>query len=59
METQSQADLEMLEAALSHGFAEGVRELELRVLEARAGELQRPAPDGEFAAHATAPCALP
>lgn len=39
METQSQADIEMLEAALSHVFAEWVRELDLRVLEARPGEV--------------------
>ena len=39
METQSFADLEMLQAALSSVFAEWVRELDLRVLEARAGEV--------------------
>jgi uncharacterized protein (TIGR00369 family) len=39
MEMQSTADLEMLQAALSHVFAEWVRELDLRVLEARAGEV--------------------
>ena len=39
METQSFADLEMLQAALSNVFAEWVRELDLRVLEARAGEV--------------------
>lgn len=39
METQSFADLEMLQAALGHVFAEWVRELDLRVLEARAGEV--------------------
>jgi uncharacterized protein (TIGR00369 family) len=39
METQSFADLEMLQAALSHLFAEWIRELDLRVLEARAGEV--------------------
>ena len=33
------ADLEMLQAALSHVFAPWVRELDLRVLEARAGEV--------------------
>jgi len=39
VETQSFADLEMLQAALGHVFAEWVRELDLRVLEARAGEV--------------------
>jgi uncharacterized protein (TIGR00369 family) len=39
METQSFADLEMLQAALTSVFAEWVRELDLRVLEARAGEV--------------------
>lgn len=39
METESFADLEMLQAALSSVFAEWVRELDLRVLEARAGEV--------------------
>jgi len=39
METQSFADLEMLQAALRSVFAEWVRELDLRVLEARAGEV--------------------
>jgi uncharacterized protein (TIGR00369 family) len=39
METQSFADIEMLKAALSHVFAEWIRELDLRVLEARAGEV--------------------
>jgi len=39
METQSFADLEMLQAALSHVFAPWVQELDLRVLEARAGEV--------------------
>ena len=39
METQSFADLEMLQAALGHVFAPWVRELELRVTEARAGEV--------------------
>ena len=39
METQSFADLEMLQAALSSVFAEWVQELDLRVLEARAGEV--------------------
>jgi len=39
METQSFADLEMLQGALNHVFADWVRELELRVLEARAGEV--------------------
>ena len=39
METQSFADLQMLQAALSSVFAEWVRELDLRVLEARAGEV--------------------
>ena len=39
METQSFTDLEMLQAALSNVFAEWVRELDLRVLEARAGEV--------------------
>lgn len=39
METQSFADLEMLNAALSQVFADWVRELDLRVLEARAGEV--------------------
>jgi uncharacterized protein (TIGR00369 family) len=33
------ADIQMLEAALSHVFAPWVRELDLRVLEARAGEV--------------------
>ena len=33
------ADIEMLNAALSHVFAPWVRELDLRVLEARAGEV--------------------
>ena len=33
------ADVEMLEQALSHVFAPWVRELDLRVLEARAGEV--------------------
>jgi uncharacterized protein (TIGR00369 family) len=39
METPSSADLEMLQSALNHVFAEWVRELDLRVLEARAGEV--------------------
>lgn len=39
METQSFADLEMLQAALNHVFADWVRELDLRVLDARAGEV--------------------
>ena len=39
METQSFADLEMLQAALGHVFAPWVQELDLRVLEARAGEV--------------------
>lgn len=39
METQSFADLEMLQAALGHVFAEWVRDLDLRVMEARAGEV--------------------
>ncbi len=39
METESFADIEMLQAALGHVFAEWVRELDLRVLEARAGEV--------------------
>ena len=39
METQSFADLQMLQAALTSVFAEWVRELDLRVLEARAGEV--------------------
>jgi uncharacterized protein (TIGR00369 family) len=39
METQSFADLEMLRAALGHVFADWVRDLDLRVLEARAGEV--------------------
>jgi uncharacterized protein (TIGR00369 family) len=39
METQSFADLEMLQAALKHVFAEWVQQLDLRVLEARAGEV--------------------
>lgn len=39
METQSFADLEMLQGALGHVFADWVRELELRVIEARAGEV--------------------
>ncbi|MDP3083367.1 MAG: PaaI family thioesterase [Rubrivivax sp.] len=39
METQSFADKEMLEAALSHVFSDWVRQLDLRVLEARAGEV--------------------
>jgi uncharacterized protein (TIGR00369 family) len=39
METQSFADLEMLQAALHSVFAEWVQRLDLRVLEARAGEV--------------------
>jgi uncharacterized protein (TIGR00369 family) len=39
METQSFADLEMLQAALTSVFAEWVQRLDLRVLEARAGEV--------------------
>ncbi len=39
METQSFADLEMLQAALGHVFSEWVCALDLRVLEARAGEV--------------------
>ncbi len=39
METESFADIQMLQAALGHVFAEWVRELDLRVLEARAGEV--------------------
>ena len=39
METESFADIEMLQTALSRVFAEWVRELDLRVLEARAGEV--------------------
>jgi uncharacterized protein (TIGR00369 family) len=39
METQSFADLEMLQAALTSVFAEWVHRLDLRVLEARAGEV--------------------
>jgi uncharacterized protein (TIGR00369 family) len=39
VETESFADIEMLQAALGHVFAEWVRELDLRVLEARAGEV--------------------
>jgi uncharacterized protein (TIGR00369 family) len=39
METQSFADLEMLQASLTSVFAEWVQRLDLRVLEARAGEV--------------------
>jgi len=39
METESFADIEMLQTALGRVFAEWVRELDLRVLEARAGEV--------------------
>jgi len=39
MSSPSLADVEMLQAALGHVFAEWVRELDLRVLEARAGEV--------------------
>jgi uncharacterized protein (TIGR00369 family) len=39
MESRSAADLEMLNAALSRLFAPWVRELDLRVLEAREGEV--------------------
>ena len=39
MESGSFADKEMLQAALGHVFAPWVRELDLRVLEARAGEV--------------------
>jgi len=39
VETQSFADLEMLQNALTRVFAEWVQELDLRVLEARAGEV--------------------
>ena len=39
METQSFADLDMLQSALDHVFADWVRELEMRVIEARAGEV--------------------
>ena len=39
METQSFADLDMLQSALDHFFADWVRELEMRVIEARAGEV--------------------
>ncbi len=39
METQSFVDVETLQAALGRVFAEWVRELDLRVLEARAGEV--------------------
>jgi len=39
METESFADIEMLQTALTRVFAEWVRELDLRVLEARAGEV--------------------
>jgi len=39
MQTESFADIEMLQTALTRVFAEWVRELDLRVLEARAGEV--------------------
>ncbi len=39
METQSFVDVETLQAALSRVFAEWVQELDLRVLDARAGEV--------------------
>ena len=39
MESQSFADLEMLQAALANVCSPWVRELDLRVLEARAGEV--------------------
>jgi len=39
METESFADIEMLQTALTRVFAEWVRDLDLRVLEARAGEV--------------------
>lgn len=39
METQSFVDVETLQAALGRVFAEWVQELDLRVLEARAGEV--------------------
>jgi uncharacterized protein (TIGR00369 family) len=39
METQSFADLEMLQASLGSVFAEWVQRLELKVMEARAGEV--------------------
>jgi uncharacterized protein (TIGR00369 family) len=39
MSSPSHADVDMLQAALGHVFAEWVRELDLRVLEARAGEV--------------------
>ena len=39
METQSFADLQMLQSALTSVFAEWVQRLDLRVLEARAGEV--------------------
>ncbi len=39
METQSFVDVETLQAALTRVFAEWVQELDLRVLDARAGEV--------------------
>jgi uncharacterized protein (TIGR00369 family) len=39
METQSFVDVETLQASLARVFAEWVQELDLRVLEARAGEV--------------------
>ena len=39
METQSFVDVQTLQAALGRVFAEWVRDLDLRVLEARAGEV--------------------
>ena len=39
METQTFVDVETLQAALTRVFAEWVRELDLRVLDARAGEV--------------------
>lgn len=39
MEKRPAADVDMLQSALSHVFAEWVRELDLRVLEARDGEV--------------------
>lgn len=52
MDNRSLADIEMLESALARVFAPWVRELNLAVLEARAGEVELALPVAERHVHA-------
>ena len=54
----SAADLPMLRDALSRVFAPWVRDLDLKVLQAHAGEVEVQDAKGQLAAHATVTCAL-